>query len=116
MLKIDSKEIIQKFAVGLVNYTLVDGLFWELNIPIDIDYIEISFQGVFEINKYFKVSYSTYDKQVIKKYAIEQYVHYLKTKSTDKTLMIAKQCSKLLRFKAPFRTFLSYYRYRNKLS
>lgn len=30
----------------------------ELNIPIDIDYIEISFQGVFEINKYFKVYYN----------------------------------------------------------
>ena len=30
----------------------------ELNIPIDIDYIEIAFQGVFEINKYFKVYYN----------------------------------------------------------
>lgn len=30
----------------------------ELNIPTDIDYIEIAFQGVFEINKYFKVYYN----------------------------------------------------------
>lgn len=30
----------------------------ELNIPVDIDYIEITFQGLFEINKYFKVYYN----------------------------------------------------------
>ncbi len=29
-----------------------------LDIPIDIDYIEITFQGLFEINKYFKVYYN----------------------------------------------------------
>lgn len=34
-MRLDSKEIIQKFAVGLVNYTLVDGLFWTLDIPIE---------------------------------------------------------------------------------
>lgn len=78
--------------------------------------IEKHWVQILEINKYFKVSYSRYDKQVIKKYAVELYVHYLKTKATDKAMMIAKQCYKLLRFKAPFRTFLSYYRYRNKLS
>lgn len=71
---------------------------------------------IVEIYKYFKVNYSLQDKHVIKKYAIDLYIYYLKIKSQNKALELAKQCFTLLKLKTPFRTFLSYYRYRNELS